>query len=186
MNGLILTTIVIGGIIPRKLTDELIEWLYDDLKGMNDDLKQGDIKKFIDRTFSCSGFTEWGICDNTEGFCRWNKLPFITKTKARIGTSVNIRYWLPGMVDEMEEVTNPDFYTIINTDDIKPYIDFLLRLAKEKDPKTVLALYINDPVLKDTVALCYENPEKIYSIIDEKIKELLPSEIPELPDFIIK
>jgi hypothetical protein len=186
MSEPIFTTIEIGGIISKTLMDELIKCLCDDLENMNDVLELDNIENFIDRTFSCNGFANWGSCDSTKEFCRKNNIPYDERNEAKDEYEATVKCWLPGMDEEIEEATDANFHTTIRANDIKPYIDFLLKLTKEKDPKNLLALYINDPVLKDTVALCYKDPEKIYSIIAEKMKELLPLEIPELPDFIIE
>jgi hypothetical protein len=187
MSEPIYTTIEIGGNLSKSLIDEFIRCLYDDLSNMGDVLETDNIESFVvNNTFSCNGFADWGSCNETKEFCIKNNLSYIEKNEATGEYEATVKYKLPEMDEEKEEYTDTNHHLVIRTNDIKPYIDFLLKLTKEKDPKTLLALYINDPVLKDTVALCYKYPEKIYSIIAEKIKEFLPPEIPELPDFIIK
>lgn len=187
MSEPIYTTIEIGGSIPRILIDELIKCLCNDLDNMGDIPDTNDIESFINNnTFSCNGFANWGSCDETKKFCIKNNLSYIEENESTGEYEATVKYKLPDMNEEKEEYTDTNHHLVIRTNDIKPYIEFLLKLTKEKDPKIILALYVNDPILKDLVALCYKDPDKTYNIIAEKINDFLPSDIPDLPPFVIE
>lgn len=179
--------IEIGGTLPASLIKEFLKELNYDLGDITGPTTEKELRSEAKgkTTISWNAVTNYGECNSLKAFCRKHKLGYVHTCEAKYEYNGEIKYWVPGMKNEIIQSADQNGDVVVHLDQVKPLVNLLLGYAKH--PFKALPLFINEENedVKELIELGLKYPKKFLPALEKKLGEFFPT-IPELTPFIIK
>jgi len=178
--------IEIGGELTVKQAEELLEIVTGEFINRDDgpDTLEKLRKAAGTGPVRWGGTSNYGMADDTVGFCERNNLPYIQHSDSKGEYNAGSTYWFPGMNEMGGFLETSEGDPVVLLKIIKPLVELLLSVAK--GGVNALPLCIGLEGLDKLVERCIKHPKKALEYIEERIrKEVIPG-IPSLPPLIIK
>lgn len=180
-------TFTFGGELPAGLLKEFTKAISDDLSEINGPSDEEGLRKEAKRKkpIKLYAMSNYGECDDLKAFCKEHGLGYIHTSEASTEYDGYIKYWVPGMKEEVSHFSTQGGDPTLPVETIHPLVVLLLEYAKKG--KDILPLFISnkDEGIKEVVEKGLKDAKKFLPALEEKLQSLLP-EVPELPPFTIK
>jgi hypothetical protein len=152
----------IGGVIPRKLIEELLAAVQDEVSEITGPTT---VKEFLAEVkkhgIKWYGTSDYGECDGLKLFCRENKIAYTHECDGKYEYNAGSSYWFPRMKEEQSFVCTQDGDEVIDIKTVRPICMKLLAMARGQG-NTVRAL----------------------ATIERKINKIMPV-TPDMPKVVI-
>jgi len=187
MGDILGISISIGGVLPTSLIDEFLEAITEEIDNLTGPYEKDMLLKEIadpnisDITFN--GASNNGTCDLLTSFCVCHDLSYIIHIEGEGDYNAETIFYTPEEGEDSFLTNATDDFPIVSADEIKPLIKLLLALLEEG--QEALPKYINVLRIKDLVALGLEDYSKLLPAIQERLDEVLPKSLPDLPPLIV-
>jgi len=191
-------TFEIGGSIKRGAIKGLLEALNDECSEIIGPTTEAEFLTAAKtgaktNTITWHAMSNYGECDDLKGFCEAYNISYIHTCEPSIEYDGYVKYWLPGMKEEICHVADHGGDAVADPAQLRPVCDLLMAVA-EVGPCALLEFSGIDSV-KDLVekglrinsgkGTGKERAMKVVALIRKRLDELLPV-VPALPPMVIK
>ena len=179
-------TLEIGGNLPVALVPEFLKCVNDDviiddiiINGIiiddNKNLTYEDLLDLVE-PLKIYGSANYGQCPQTTNFCINHGLSFVNQADSQGEYEADTTFFLPGMEEEETYKTDQQYNAVVQVKQIKPLIDLLIAYTE----KGINALQSNNnPVVRDLIKRCLDNPQDTLQLIKQQINKVIPQEAPD-------
>jgi hypothetical protein len=172
-------SIEIGGNLPRHIIEEFLTTIKDDLSNFSGPENEKDLlHEAGKRPIKWDGTSNYGECDDTKAFCEKLNLGYIHHCEAKYEFNAEVKYWVPGMKEEVSIPSDQTGDILIRSDRIRPLLDLLLEVNIQGT--SALPLFLNNEPLKKVIEKGLKNPKKLQNILKDEIERVCPV-LPILP-----
>jgi len=182
-------TITIGGTLRPSLIKEFLKTINEDLSEIIGPTSESELRKEINigtpAPIVWNATTDWGECHELSEFCVKHSLGFIHTIQAKEDYSPQVRYWVPGMEEEIIYDTKYDGEPTIDAKQVRPLINLLLEYAKQGEKALPLFIGNDNEDVKDILEKTLKHHSEFMGVMEKKLREFFPTP-PKLPPLIIK
>ena len=177
-------SITIGGNLPATLLPAFKDALLKDLDCLvgPEDFDPGT-------TVSCNyweGLANYGNVNTIKTFCMNHNLSYKYTCEPGNESDGEVSFWTPGMKNEEFQIAGQSGEPMVKVEKIRPYLNMLTNMVEDGRPSLeFLPLLINDEELGPLTTEMMKSKTP-YKVLAEKLAQILPSEIPDIPDLFIE